>query len=193
MLVSPGILRQEVLRCLLYTVVRNEHIRVNFLSSLWIESTLNGEMLLYHFFFVSVSALNDYGLFHDFIAYRTLEKVRHLKWSLILFSIQILREVMIHRAWVLHGFSLGRKLNRHEVLIRLHLFLQIDHHCCLFICFNLALLVKFYFLRLQDLLLDCVFILSYFLTSAERVGFPHSLYSFINQCAATNVQLSLFN
>ena len=174
-------------------MVWNEYIWVNLLSGNWVERALITEMLLNHFLFVGVPTLDNDRLIHQIIAYWTLQKVWHLKLSLILLSIQIFGEIVIHRTWILHRGSLGRELNRHKVLVRLHFLLQIDHHCCLFIRLNFSLFVKLYFLRLENLLLNLIFVLSHFLTRAQRVSLAHALYTFIDLRTAANVQLTLLD
>ena len=190
MLVGPRVLGEELLRCLLKHVVGNEHIWVNFLSSYRIKRTLNAEMFLDHFFFIGVSALDDHRFVHQIVAYRTLQKVWHLKRPLVLLSVDVFCEIVIDGAWIIHSGSLCRELHCHKILVRLHFLFQIDHHRCFLICFHLALFVKLNFLCFEDLFLNLIFILSHFLTRAQRVGLTHALYSFIDLGTAAYVQFA---
>ena len=128
MLVGPGVLREELLRGLFEHVVGDEDVRVNLLPSYWIKRTLIAEVFLDHFLLIGVPALDHDRLVHQIVAYRTLQKVWHLKWSLVLLAVDVFGEIVIHRARIIHGGGLGRELHRHQVLVRLHFLLQIDHH-----------------------------------------------------------------
>ena len=128
MLVGPGVLREELLRGLFEHVVGDEDVRVNLLPSYWIKCTLIAEVFLDHFLLIGVPALDHDRLVHQIVAYRTLQKVWHLKWPLVLLPVDVFGEIVIHRARIIHGGGLGRELHRHQVLVRLHFLLQIDHH-----------------------------------------------------------------
>ena len=94
-------------------MVRNQHGRVHFLSSDWVESTLNTEVLYDHCFFVRVTALNDNGFLHEVITDRTLQKVWHIEWLRLLIAIQVLCELVINLVRIIHCCSLSWELHCH--------------------------------------------------------------------------------
>ena len=83
-------------------MVRNQHARVHFLSSDWVESTLNTKVLYDHCFFVSVPALNDDRFLHEVITDWTLQKVWHFERLRLLIAIQVLGEFVINLIRIIH-------------------------------------------------------------------------------------------
>jgi len=129
-------------------MVWDKNGRVYLLSCYWVESADHAKVLLYHFFLVSVSALNNDWLIHQLIAYCTFEKVRHVKRLVIFVLVEILFKVGINSQRVLHRGSLLWLICMLQVSVCFKLFLEIDHQGCFLVSLQFVLLVPPNFLGL---------------------------------------------
>lgn len=127
MVISPWIVRYKVLAGLLKHVIRYQYIRVNLLSSYWVEFAHHLKVFLYHFTFVGVPTLDDHWVLHYVVCNCTFQKVWHVNLpSIQCIPFHVFMKASINILGILHSGGLLGELHCHEVFIVLHLLLQIE-------------------------------------------------------------------